>query len=86
MSDYTMEPPIVNQTTIELLRAELKRRAAMSGGRPFRVGHRELATIIGCSISRIPVLMRRLERTSEITRTPHKNTFLISLIATEVQR
>jgi hypothetical protein len=64
---------MITDYAIDRLRADLRRVAP----RGERYSHRAAARTIGCSASRIPELMCRLESRGEITRTPYKNTYLI---------
>jgi hypothetical protein len=71
----TDAPPVA----IDRLCDELRRLATSLGTPRLQVGHRALATAIGCSASRIPALMQRLEDAGWITRDPWKNGYLIDV-------
>jgi len=64
---------------IDRLCAELRRRAESLGTTMLQIGHRALATAIGCSASRIPALMQRLEDAGSIIRQPFKNGYVIDV-------
>lgn len=80
-AQYTTPFVTPNDTPIAIdrLRAELA-RLTDHGTRMIRAGHRALARAIGCSASRIPTLMRRLEAAGEIEREPCKNSYTVRLI------
>jgi len=64
---------------IDRLCDELCRLAGALNATIFQIGHRALAAAIGCSASRIPTLMQRLEDTGRIIREPFKNGYLIDV-------
>jgi hypothetical protein len=67
-------------TAYQRLRLELERRADLEGSPEFQASHGSLAKAIGCSASRLPALMQRLEDAGIIRREPFKNTFVIALL------
>jgi hypothetical protein len=73
---HTSETPIV---AIDRLRVELRRLVATLDTTMLQIGHRALAAAIGCSASRIPALMQRLEDAGSIIRQPFKNAYLIDV-------
>jgi hypothetical protein len=66
-------------TAYERLCSELHSIAEALHSPIFQVSHRALARAIGCSASRIPAFMARLEHAGIIARDPFKNCYLIDV-------
>lgn len=66
-------------TAYERLCSELHSIAEALHSPIFQVSHRALARAIGCSASRIPAFMARLEHAGMIARDPFKNCYLIDV-------